>query len=594
MQGLQVSSDGNALAIPSSSAVAQSLHPGDILVSGPTPSAPYGLLVKVLTVVPGASTGTVTVADVSLEDAIQRVNINTSFPLGSTNVVQKSTRNVNSSPTQALSLADSCSSQRVKYSYNFDLPVTGQQDGNYITPSKLDGSVEICPTFVFQLQMDFFEIKSLTLAIQMGEHVAVNSEIGELIGISKEFDAAPIQLPSFSVVVPGLPFPIWFTPQLVFYASANGDVMAALSAGLAQDASLKIGASYTNGAWAAVNDRTNNFGYAPPSLDGGLSIKGALGARVDFLIYRTVGPSIGVDIYSQFDANTAENPWWTWTAGIEGPIAFHVQVFGHSLADYDVGDVFNFSWVLKQASSGFLVSDVTPVLNSVLPPSAQVASADVPLSLSGSNFVPDSIASFNGTFLPTNFIDSNDLAATLPGGLLYMDGAFPITVTNPDISGAISGPFDFSVTGAVVRVLPSTAQLPATSVQQFGAVVLGPSNTVVNWGVNGVVGGNSTVGTISASGLYTAPSAVPNPATVTVTATSQAVPSASGSASVTIGPYTEKPLYSFTSLTDGAAPSAPLILASDGYYYGTAQIRRGLRLRNHFQNGYFWNRDAAP
>src|SRR5439155_16038186 len=59
----------------------------------------------------------------------------------------------------------------------------------------------------------------------------------------------------------------------------------------------------------------------------------------------------------------------------------------------------------------------------------------------------------------------------------------------------------------------------AGGTQQFTATVRNTSNTAVTWQVNGVTGGNATVGTISSSGLYTAPA---SPATVTVTAVSQA------------------------------------------------------------------------
>jgi hypothetical protein len=58
--------------------------------------------------------------------------------------------------------------------------------------------------------------------------------------------------------------------------------------------------------------------------------------------------------------------------------------------------------------------------------------------------------------------------------------------------------------------------------QQFKATISGSTNSSVTWQVDGVVGGNSTNGTISTDGLYTAPAVVPNPATVTVTAVSQA------------------------------------------------------------------------
>jgi hypothetical protein len=49
-----------------------------------------------------------------------------------------------------------------------------------------------------------------------------------------------------------------------------------------------------------------------------------------------------------------------------------------------------------------------------------------------------------------------------------------------------------------------------------------------------MVGGDSTVGTISAFGVYTAPTAVPNPATVTVTATSARDTTKSASAQLTV------------------------------------------------------------
>ena len=80
------------------------------------------------------------------------------------------------------------------------------------------------------------------------------------------------------------------------------------------------------------------------------------------------------------------------------------------------------------------------------------------------------------------------------------------------------------------------------------------------------------MGIINPTGLYTAPAAVPSPAAVTVTATSQADSSVSGSAIVTIGPYNVKSQYSFTGLNDGAAPTTALVEGSDGYFCGTAAL----------------------
>jgi hypothetical protein len=85
-----------------------------------------------------------------------------------------------------------------------------------------------------------------------------------------------------------------------------------------------------------------------------------------------------------------------------------------------------------------------------------------------------------------------------------------------------------------VTISPTSATVRISKTKQFTATVQNTANTAVTWRVNGITGGNSTVGTISASGLYRAPSAVPSSATVTVTAVSAADPTRSASAAVTI------------------------------------------------------------
>jgi hypothetical protein len=81
-----------------------------------------------------------------------------------------------------------------------------------------------------------------------------------------------------------------------------------------------------------------------------------------------------------------------------------------------------------------------------------------------------------------------------------------------------------------VDVTPATASVQTGATKQFSATVTG-STATPTWSVNGVAGGNSTVGTVSASGLYTAPASVPSGGTVTVSA---AAGGATGSATVTV------------------------------------------------------------
>src|SRR6185312_8631475 len=85
-----------------------------------------------------------------------------------------------------------------------------------------------------------------------------------------------------------------------------------------------------------------------------------------------------------------------------------------------------------------------------------------------------------------------------------------------------------------VSVAPASATINVGASLGFTATVTGSGNPAVSWSVNGVAGGNATLGTITAQGVFTAPTAVPAPALETVTATSAADPSKSATAAVTI------------------------------------------------------------
>jgi hypothetical protein len=104
-----------------------------------------------------------------------------------------------------------------------------------------------------------------------------------------------------------------------------------------------------------------------------------------------------------------------------------------------------------------------------------------------------------------------------------------------DANTSISASASVTVTPIVnVTLNPHNAAVETNHTLPFFVTVVNTTNTAVTWQVNGVIGGNSTVGTIDAKGLYTAPGSVPAQPKVTVTAISVADPTKSDSASVTI------------------------------------------------------------
>jgi hypothetical protein len=95
------------------------------------------------------------------------------------------------------------------------------------------------------------------------------------------------------------------------------------------------------------------------------------------------------------------------------------------------------------------------------------------------------------------------------------------TVDLPPLAGS---------TGTAISVAPATAQVLIGKTLQFTA---SPAGTMI-WSVNAVPGGNAFLGTISSTGLYTAPATVPTPNSVTIMATSaQSLNSASASVTIT-------------------------------------------------------------
>jgi hypothetical protein len=157
------------------------------------------------------------------------------------------------------------------------------------------------------------------------------------------------------------------------------------------------------------------------------------------------------------------------------------------------------------------------------------------------------------TWYVDNILGGNSILGTVTSSGLYMAPASvpsPATVTVTAVSSAESYPSGSAIVtittppvNALVTVAPTDSSSPAGTSVQFTATVTGTTNTAVIWSVNGVAGGNSTLGTLSSSGLYTAPTAVPNPATVVVTVTSQAETSQSASTTLTVTASNTAPLF---------------------------------------------------
>ncbi len=102
--------------------------------------------------------------------------------------------------------------------------------------------------------------------------------------------------------------------------------------------------------------------------------------------------------------------------------------------------------------------------------------------------------------------------------------------------GASSAPISGANTlgGVSVSIAPATMTVSTGTTQPFAATVNGSGEQTVQWQVNGLPGGQASIGTIDSSGNYTAPQFVPTPANVVLTAVANADNSKQGNATVTI------------------------------------------------------------
>ncbi|HEX6803080.1 MAG TPA: hypothetical protein VF133_05310, partial [Terriglobales bacterium] len=259
------------------------------------------------------------------------------------------------------------------------------------------------------------------------------------------------------------------------------------------------------------------------------SISGSSNAGVSWSVNGVAGGNAGVGL---IDAGGV------YTAPATAPSSNSVTITATSLAKSSVSQSLAVTLLAPVPPSGG-VSSVTLALSG--PASLMLgASAQYSAIVTGSanTGVTWSVNGVPGGTSQTGFITS--------GGLYSAPASAPsssvVTITATSLA-------DPSVSQGIAVALAAPPPPPPPSVTltltgansitlgasaQYTAVVSGSSNTQVIWSVNGVPGGNSASGTISANGLYSAPAVMPASSSVTITATSVGDPTVSQSLSVSL------------------------------------------------------------
>jgi hypothetical protein len=193
----------------------------------------------------------------------------------------------------------------------------------------------------------------------------------------------------------------------------------------------------------------------------------------------------------------------------------------------------------------FLQQPSSTVAGATMAPPVQVASEDANGNVAMSANNPVTLALTGGigitgalTVKPQNGVAtfSNLTVPSAGTGLTLL-------ATSPGLVSATSASFIVSVpvsTSVNVVLTPGTVNLAAAQAQAFSTTVSGTTNTGITWSLS------PSLGTISATGLYTAPSYIPFAQRVIVTATSVADPTKSASASVLLSASGTPPTVAIT------------------------------------------------
>ena len=234
----------------------------------------------------------------------------------------------------------------------------------------------------------------------------------------------------------------------------------------------------------------------------------------------------------------------------------------------------------SKGSYGVSVLNPIPLVTSVTPGAFSEGMAQI--IVNGSAFVYGAQIQWNGQNVPTTFLSGNQLVAIITENT---PGTYPVTVVNPDPGSAISTAVNALVQPGqvVVKLQPSETDVRVNNTITITPTVSGSQNTGLTWTVNGIAGGNATIGTITQMGVYTAPAVVPNPNLVVVQATSQDNPNSIMIVNVQV--LNPVPILLSAAPTQLNIGSSTVVLNGNSFITGATVLENGIPIPTQFNSG---------
>ena len=474
------------------------LQVGDVLVFGPSPTTPNGLIVKVTSVTVGAGQVVVGTAPAALSDAVPRGSFTASGTLtdsamrtaaqGTTGVtVLPSVREAAphaASRTTAGGLAvgrggsgtvASWTARRVGPEPDATGPSgtpawqrndLGLQLSNDLISCgggpglSLSGTVHFSPSVNFSASWGVFSGLQASVSGSLTEQTDLSVNAEASVGCSAKIPLLddPVDFDPIDVQVG--PIPVVIVPELQIYVlvSAQGQVSQSYGASYAQTSTLSAGLSFDNGSVSPFSHYSQSVSSSqgPQVPEGGFSVQVAVGPELDLLIYDVAGPTVNLDGFVSLDVNPTGSPWWTLQAGVEAGAGLTVNLGGViPVASVSDPNLLSFAVVIAQAPAG-----------QTAPPPQFTTTTSLPGAVAGDPYsVPIAVTSgappytWSASGVPSGL--SLDPSTGVLSGTPQHDGTYRIPVTVADSIGSdpghtISQTFTLVVTGPTI----TTVSLP--------------------------------------------------------------------------------------------------------------------------------------
>jgi uncharacterized protein (DUF1800 family) len=241
-----------------------------------------------------------------------------------------------------------------------------------------------------------------------------------------------------------------------------------------------------------------------------------------------------------------------------------------------------------QGSVALAIWNPIPVVTSVTPSGFPEGTTEV--AVTGSQFVYGAQVMWNGKAVDTTYVSSTHLEAIIPA---LNPGTFPLLVTNPDPGSANSKTLQVQVAPGKVKLTLQAyngSDVRVRNSLNLGLDVTGTSNTGVTLQVNGISGGNSSVGTAvsnsNGSITYQAPAVVPTPNNVvTLTVTSVDDPTVSIIQNISV--LNPIPILNTASpmAFNPGPPATTVVLTGSDFINGAQVLMNGAAVPTTFNSG---------